>query len=256
MYYIKIMIVFNDLIVAENDMPALKLSLKKEKYLGLPIEIYKHKKLIYSGKLDKEIGFENTEKDLENFTIEIRNNNNKINSFTFTILRLKENEKYIVCDIDFTVSATNLLFFLNKRAKMKTIFYSIEALRKLARKYKIIYLTGRIKEYNRFTRTWLSENKFPSGPIIGRDREQKYSLQEFKSRKLQEITQISSNAVGIGDLSSDIFAYLENGLSAIKIGHPLFYYSKKEDYIFKDDYYQAVSWKGIEKIFNDNKLFK
>jgi hypothetical protein len=249
------MIVYNDLIVTENERPTLKLSLENNRYLGLPIEIYKHKKLIYSGKLDKEISIENLEKDLELFNIEIKNKN-KTHPFFFTILRLKMNEKYIVCDIDFTVSATNLLFFLNKRAKMKTIFYSIEALRKLARKYKIVYLTGRIMEYNRFTRLWLKENKFPAGPIIGRDRVEKYSLKEFKSRKLKEITQISSNAVGIGDLTSDIFAYLENGLTAIKIGHPLFYYSKKEDYVFKNDYYQVYSWKGIEKIFNDKKLFK
>jgi phosphatidate phosphatase PAH1 len=249
------MIVFNDLVITENEMPTIKFTPEKEKYSNLSIEIYKHKKLIYTGKLDREVGFDNMEKDLENFNIEI-NYKNKIQTFPLTVLRLKENEKYIVCDIDFTVSATNLLFFLNKRAKMKTIFYSIEALRKLARKYKIVYLTGRVKEYNKFTRIWLKENKFPSGPIIGRDREQKYSLQEFKSKKLKEITQISSNAVGIGDLATDIFAYLENGLTAIKIGHPLFYYSKKSEYIDKGDYYQVFSWKGIEKIFNDKKLFK
>jgi hypothetical protein len=253
------MVIFNDVVVKQGENPLVELIFKNEKYLNSSLMIAGYKGLVYSGKpknrLEK-VYIPKPPDQLNEYHIIVKRNNKFYNS-TLSILQLTPDEPFIVCDIDFTISATNLLYFISKKTiKQKTIYYSIEFLNNISKKYKIIYLTGRLKDHNRVTKMWLKENGFPPGPIFAREKSRNYTQREFKTEILKNICKISKNAVGIGDLASDIHAYMDNGLTAIKIRHPLLYYSKRDDYFYKNGYFAVYSWKGIEKLFLDELLLK
>ena len=77
-----------------------------------------------------------------------------------------------------------------------------------------------------------------------------------KTEILKKITSISKNGIGIGDLKSDILAYIASGIVPIKIKHPFNYYKCKIiDTKFIDNYYLAKSWYGIEKLFEEKHFY-
>ncbi|OHD16405.1 MAG: hypothetical protein A2086_08085 [Spirochaetes bacterium GWD1_27_9] len=253
------MIGLNDIVVKYGENPILDISLEELKTL-IDVEVYDDNRLLYSAKHDssksENVKLDITQKDFFYYTVKIKANNRNYTVPVY-VLQLEEKEPYIVCDIDFTISATNAFLYLSKNLlNQKKIFHSSEVLQNLSKNYKIIYLTGRRMKYSQMTRKWLKLNEFPEGPIISRKHKFPSGLQYFKASVLKEIAKISNNAVGIGDLSSDIGAYLLNDLTAIKITHPLLYYSKNDRYDLKNGYYVVSSWKGIEKLFKEKNLFK
>lgn len=244
----------NDLIVQSDTKPILDLSCIDGLSLDSPIKILKDDDEIWSGEVStnqSKIELAIPDGDYSNYQIEIVKNNKKTNMH-FSILKLDKDEPYIICDIDFTLSATNVFLYLTENLlKIKKIYLSKEVLQELAKTTKIIYLTGRVIKYAYLTKKWLLLNGYPNGPLISRTQDVFYNLENFKKRTIEKIVKISQNGIGIGDLKSDIAAYQYNKIVPIRIIHPIISYSKKENYLFKNGCYTVNSWKGIEKLFRE-----
>jgi hypothetical protein len=193
---------------------------------------------------------------LEHYTIVFSNEWTRV-SYPWTVMRLLSDEPYIICDIDFTISATNAFkYLMRKITGLKTIGNSMDVLRRLSEHYRIIYLTGRIERYTKMSRMWLEKNLYPIGPILARPKDFPLKLADFKTNILKSITAISSQGIGIGDLKSDIIAYQQSGIVPIKIKHPFNdYKSTRLDTRFKDGYWIARSWSGIEQLFREKRFF-
>jgi len=243
------MILFNDLVIKKDVSPVVKIFSKR---LNSRIDICFNDKNIYSDEIKSEslnIKLVSFESDL----VELKINIDEKYDSTLTILKLDENEPYIICDIDFTIAKTNLIYFvMNKILKIKTMIKSIEVLNEISKDYKIIYLTGRTMNHFKATKKWIDINGFPKGPIITRPNHYFLTQAKFKFDFLSEITKISKNGVGIGDLSSDINAYISNGLKAIKIKNQLFGSSKKDLIVNKNGFNTVYSWESIKKLQMNN----
>lgn len=246
----------NDLIVGCGVSPIIAFSPRNKVLDNSKISVY------LDGKSVKEALFSSNsvielpepENDFTKYDIEIISDFKK-REISFTVLKLKKDEPYVICDIDFTLSATNIFLYLTENLlKIKKIYHSKEALQEIAKNNKIVYLTGRIIKYAGLTKKWLHLNGYPEGPLISRGYEVPYNLEEFKKNSIKEIVKLSDKGVGIGDLKSDILAYKANNIVAVRIVHPILSYSKKDNYQYRDNHYVVNSWKGIEKLFNEKKL--
>ncbi len=252
------MFCYSDSILKKGEHGLFSLVIRKKKYNNSIYKIYDNlKTVIFEDKIeDNKIHFkmEDLKEKLNNFSIEIIEKN-KIHILPFSICFLERDEKYIVCDIDFTLSATNLFLYIsNNVLHIKALYNSQYFLNKLSKFFRIIYLTGRKENFTRITKIWLEKNNFPQGPLLARGMDYSNDLGMFKTEILKKITTISKNGIGIGDLKSDIYAYLNNNIIPIKIQHPLFYYSKNNSYKYVKNHYVVYSWKGIEKLFIQENL--
>ncbi|MBP7553690.1 MAG: hypothetical protein KA885_09725 [Spirochaetes bacterium] len=255
------MILYSDNIVKNGEQCVLKFSITKTTnkiFLGGELSVYHCDKLILSDKIlssNISINLPPFSENVLNYSVVLTKGKKRL-SFPYTVSKLNETDPYIVCDIDFTLSSTNIfLYATNNILHIKTIYSSQEVLNDLSEKYRIIYLTGRYDKYARVTKLWLDKNKYPAGAIIARKKELKQNLEEFKTYELKRIMSICGKAVGIGDLKSDIIAYKKTGIIPVKIKHPPLFYSRKGNYKFIDGYYLVRSWKGIDRLFSDKKFF-
>lgn len=252
------MFYYSDVVFERDRKAILSLIITKKNYNNAFYKIYDNsKRVIYQEEVkDNKIIFNITDlkEKLNNYTIEIIKEN-KIHTLPFLICLLEKDEKYIVCDIDFTLSATNLFLYISKNVlHIKALYNSQYFLNQLSKFFQIIYLTGRRQNFTKITKIWLEKNNFPPGPLLARSIDYNGNLKMFKTEVLKKITTISKNGIGIGDLKSDILAYLSNNIVPIKIEHPLFYYSKNNNYKYVRNYYVVFSWKGIEKLFIEKNL--
>ncbi len=253
------MIWYSDCVVSDNDKVSLDLYTHSGLMLGQTIHIYRCGKNVWSGTMDsqnKHIELPSLNDNLEHYTIVLSDGLSRV-SYPLTAMRLHHDEPYIICDIDFTISATNAFkYLMRKITGLKTIGNSMDVLRRLSEHYRIIYLTGRIERYTKMSRIWLEKNLYPIGPIVARPKDFPLKLADFKTNMLKRITAISSQGIGIGDLKSDIIAYQQSGIVPIKIKHPFNdYKSTRLDTIFKDGYWIARSWSGIEQLFREKRFF-
>ena len=253
------MIWYSDCVVSDNDKVSLDLYTHSKLMLGHAIHIYRCGEIVWSGVMDaknKHIELPSLSESTEHYTIVLSDSVSRI-SFPFTVMKLGTDEPYIICDIDFTISATNAIkYLMRKITGLKTIGNSMDVLRRLSEHYRIIYLTGRIERYTKMSRIWLEKNFYPIGPIVARPKDYPLKLADFKTDMLKRITAISSKGIGIGDLQSDIIAYQQSGIVPIKIKHPFNYYkSTRTDIQFKDGYYLVKSWHGLDQLFRDKRFF-
>ncbi len=253
------MIWYSDCIVTDQNNASLDLYTHSKLVIGQTIHIYRCGESVWTGKMDdqkKHIELPPPKDSLEHYTIVFSNEWSRV-SYPWTVMRLLPNEPYIICDIDFTISATNAFkYLMRKITGLKTIGNSMDVLRRLSEHYRIIYLTGRIERYTKMSRMWLEKNLYPIGPILARPKDFPLKLADFKTNILKSITAISSQGIGIGDLKSDIIAYQQSGIVPIKIKHPFNdYKSTRLDTRFKDGYWIARSWSGIEQLFREKRFF-
>ena len=253
------MIWYSDCIVTDQNNASLDLYTHSKLVIGQTIHIYRCGESVWSGKMDdqkKHIELPPPKDSLEHYTIVFSNEWTRV-SYPWTVMRLLSDEPYIICDIDFTISATNAFkYLMRKITGLKTIGNSMDVLRRLSEHYRIIYLTGRIERYTKMSRMWLEKNLYPIGPILARPKDFPLKLADFKTNILKSITAISSQGIGIGDLKSDIIAYQQSGIVPIKIKHPFNdYKSTRLDTRFKDGYWIARSWSGIEQLFREKRFF-
>ena len=127
----------------------------------------------------------------------------------------------LVVDIDHTISdrrERDVLFVDN--AAIPAVDGAVDALTKLARSYRIVYLTARDESLFNKSRAWLEARGFPEGPLFTRD----YNLfgpgqGAFKRRFLVDLRRrFPDLAVGVGDTPDDARAYLDAGLKAVLLG--------------------------------------
>lgn len=252
------MILYSDNIVKNGEQSVLNFSITNKIFLGGELSVFHSDKLILSDKIlstNISIDLPAYEENVINYNVILTKGKKRL-SFPYAALKLNEADPYIVCDIDFTLSSTNIfLYATNNILHIRTIYSSQEVLNDLSEKYRIIYLTGRYDKYTRLTKLWLEKNRYPTGPIIARRKELKQNLEEFKTYELKRIMSICDKAVGIGDLRSDIIAYKKTGIIPVKINHPPLFYSRKGNYKFIDGYYLVRSWKGIDRLFSDKNFF-
>jgi hypothetical protein len=93
---------------------------------------------------------------------------------------------------------------------------------RLARDFTVIYLTYRIEYLAPKTQGWLARHGFPRGALLFSDtRGFMKGSHEFKSEALGRLRlRFAGRIVGIGDKTSDVQAYLENGAEPYLIVQP------------------------------------
>lgn len=153
----------------------------------------------------------------------------------------------IIVDIDGTVSKTDKseLLFHKKDTNSKPLPDAPDVLRRLSKKYNIIFLTHRNELLLNKTRQWLKEHKFPPAPVFTlRLGEDPLMPGEYKDEKLKEWKKEGWNMkIGIGNRPHDAEAYLDNGLKAIILD---------DDDDIPDKAIKVKNWKEIEKIILKN----
>lgn len=248
------MVNYSDVIVQKGETPVITFYPGKRVVAGSIITVKYRQNVIFKGvctKSEEKIPLPLLNENLSEYTVEI-SYENAVHTFPVSVLTLEKDEPYIICDIDFTISATTLYEYITSNIlHMKTITNSSEILNLLSSRYRIIYLTGRHFCYTKLTKLWLKKNHFPAGPILSRKNESSFHLKNYKIKALDSIVAISKNGIGIGDLKSDTQAYLAHNIPAVKITHPILFGSNK-DYIAKgNNIYKVKSWCGIENLFKD-----
>jgi hypothetical protein len=122
----------------------------------------------------------------------------------------------LVLDIDHTittVSTFRMAFTTNR--KTGHLPDAVETIRRLARRFAVVYLTARDRSFLGKTRGWFVLQGLPDGPIFLR-RQRFWSQKSFdhKLERLAELKKTHRCVAGVGDLSGDARAYLATGMSA------------------------------------------
>jgi hypothetical protein len=162
---------------------------------------------------------------------------------TFIVDVCDAQTRFLVCDIDHTIadiSATKFVFKKNK--KVPALPGSPAALTRLAKHYKIIYITARDDAFLKKTLDWLALRKFPRAPIFFWDfGGKKFSHKKYKTREIAAIKKRFPNIIaGVGDKVGDAKAYIANGIKAVIIG-------LKRDDDLPENAIWAKTWADVEK---------
>ena len=98
---------------------------------------------------------------------------------------------------------------------------SVEVAGRIAGRYTIVYLTHRPDLLTRKSKSWLTGNKYPAGPLMLSTLRQAFGDSgKYKTARITAIRKAYPNVrIGIGDKLSDAGAYVENGLTAYLIPH-------------------------------------
>ena len=125
--------------------------------------------------------------------------------------------RFVVIDLDHTVVDSSFFRVLVGRARAMP--NSVEATRRIAGVYSIIYLTHRPDLMTGRSKAWLVDNGYPPGPLLVSQLKEAFGDSgKFKTAKLKAIRKAYPNVeIGIGDKLSDAQAYVDNGLTAYLI---------------------------------------
>ena len=129
----------------------------------------------------------------------------------------------IILDIDGTLADASIWevpFRANRN--IPALAGAAEVVWALARKYSLLYLTGRDDFFLQKTKEWLDLRGFPRAPIFFWDPEMRLATPAgYKMHTIALLKRKWPNLVfGIGDRPSDAEAYLSSGLGAYLIGRP------------------------------------
>ncbi len=253
------MILYNDAISSKDARHEISLTVLGKKLNNGKIDIYNNNELIKTDYLNGNSynsAIEGITSKLTTLKIFITNGTN-FQYIPLSTLRLYNDEPFIICDIDFTLSYTNFLLYLTRNLlSIKMLPDASTVLNKLSKRYTIIYLTGRFINHTKMTKLWLKKHDFPEGPIISRQNQSTFHLQSYKTQSITSVTAISKNGIGIGDLNSDIRAYNHHNLVAIKIKNPILKLNKNNRYKQKPDFFEADSWKVIDNLFEEKDFYR
>ncbi len=137
------------------------------------------------------------------------------------IHRWTRDRTIIAVDIDETISKTEYrpLILEDRDKKSDPVHDSRKTLRKLSADYHIVYVTARPRFLLDKTRRWLSDEKFPRGPVVtARGLRQWMRPRQHKTRALEDLRDDWPNLlIGIGNNANDAAAYGANKMLALII---------------------------------------
>jgi len=142
----------------------------------------------------------------------------------------KHDTPMIVVDLDKTVVASGFARVLLGAAKPMTGANVV--LERMAKTHTIVYLTHRPDFLGPKSKRWLTDNRFPTGPLLtstlgGFIR----GSGGYKTGRIADLKRTYPNlAVGIGDKISDARAYADHGMKSILILHVDWSEDDPEDY--------------------------
>jgi hypothetical protein len=150
------------------------------------------------------------------FTVRLaKDSDRKAVSAPLTLCVRRREQEFIITDVDHTISDAGSLEFVRTKLKdIKPVKDSAKILRKLSKRYTIIYLTGREDIFRRKTKIWLEEKDFPVGPVFFWNvQEGEWSHEKYKTHLIAKLKRDWPNIrAGFGDLPGDAYAYMTNGL--------------------------------------------
>ncbi|HUS47921.1 MAG TPA: hypothetical protein VM098_07370 [Phycisphaerae bacterium] len=148
----------------------------------------------------------------------------KVTPAPLLVAAREKNTELAIVDLDRTVVDASFLRVLMGDAK--PMEGSVDVMHKLAERYTIVYLTHRPNILTRKSKSWLSENDYPRGPLLVSELKQAFGDSgKFKTAKLKALQASFPNPrIGIGDKLSDAQAYVDSGMTAYLIPH----YNKKK----------------------------
>ena len=122
----------------------------------------------------------------------------------------------LAVDIDHTLAdISTLRFAFTTNHKTRPLPDAVDILRRLAKRFSIVYLTARDHSFLGKTRDWLRLQGLPDGPVMCRRR--RFWSQRSYSHKLERLSELKRThrlAAGVGDLPTDAKAYLASGMAA------------------------------------------
>ena len=142
----------------------------------------------------------------------------------------KADAPMVVVDLDKTVVASGFAWVLLGGAKPMAGANLV--LERLAKSHTIVYLTHRPDFLGPKSKRWLTENRFPTGPVLTSTLGGFLKGSgDYKADRIASLKQTYPNlAVGIGDKISDARAYADHGLNSILILHVDWSEDDPEDY--------------------------
>jgi hypothetical protein len=136
------------------------------------------------------------------------------------VLVARPRRPFVVVDLDHTLVRDSFYEVLTDE-NPDAMPNSSEALRKIATRHGIIYLTQRPNVLTRKSKCWLKDEEFPPAPLITcRFRESLGDGGEAKGKRLAVLkAKFPNTNIGVGDRISDARAYLSAGMTAYLIPH-------------------------------------
>lgn len=156
-----------------------------------------------------------------NIRVEYADGDNLSVESTAKMFTWPQDQPILVADIDDTLCQTQegLLIGISYDDYSKPLPGAPEAMRELAKSFKIVYLTARPREVLPKTRRWLENNGFPEGPVFTWDIDSDpWSQLKYKNLRLDQLTEkFNEMTLGIGNTTNDLTAYRDHGLFSILI---------------------------------------
>ena len=152
----------------------------------------------------------------------------KVTASPLLVAARDKNAELAIVDLDYTVVGSSFLRVMIGGAEPMP--GSVNGMNKLANRYTIVYLTHRPDILTRKSKTWLTDNGYPRGPLLVSELKDVFGDSgKFKTAKLKAIRDSFPNVrIGIGDKLSDAQAYVDNGMTAYLIPH---YKNKPKDMV-------------------------
>lgn len=122
----------------------------------------------------------------------------------------------LAVDIDHTLAdISTLRFAFTTNQNTRSLPEAVDVLKRLAKRFSIVYLTARDHSFLGKTRDWLRLQGLPDGPVFCRRR--RFWSQRSMNHKLERLAELKRThrlVAGVGDLPSDAKAYLASGMAA------------------------------------------
>jgi phosphatidate phosphatase PAH1 len=126
-----------------------------------------------------------------------------------------------IVDIDHTLSTAGKWQVIRGDLEAPPLEGSPAILAEVMQHYEIVYVTARIKKFQRYTRAWLAKHGFSRRPIFFMDFKKypTYDEAQYKIDTIGPIRELFPNTVvGFGDKKTDAVAYRHHGLRTFILG--------------------------------------